>query len=375
MRLASPLILFCLIILLLSGCGEKVGIPAQPEGEVVKVLKEIHHYSYYEHLEETRHSWVKFDYDDRRRAVLKSEEQSFTIFDLRWGAATYFKPVGTTMKYRSANSAVLRRPIGIEPQIRYYTYSTDGKLFQELWDEDGEGRIIASYRYFYDKNGWLISKSNEFFERNIFSFESRWRYNDEGRVREVLDLMDELYPYKEECDYNENGKLRQVVRTNYDYTTKNELTVKTGPWVFYSYDYDSAGRVVRKNQSNLSRCYEYDKAGKLLVESYRFSDGTPYKYGYIYYNTYDSYGNLIKKEKDEAGDGSVDFIELYFYDSQSGLLLNELDFSLESKDFSYARSYSYDNQGDLIEIVEDRGADGEPDDIIRYTYEEIELTD
>ena len=139
----------------------------------------------------------------------------------------------------------------------------------------------------------------------------------------------------------------------------------------WSYDYDAQGRLIRFEKVSRSgrtdiETYGYDRNWNLLERSLAINDNQPIVTRWTYddsdrrtsrietqtstieaeYWQYDRDGNLTRYERDEDGDG----------------------------DLNYAEDRVYDERGRILEWRIDGNTDGSPDTVVYYTYDDEQNT-
>lgn len=143
-----------------------------------------------------------------------------------------------------------------------------------------------------------------------------YTYNDYGKVS----IISYIYCNSEHRHYYEynldkttskencyiNGELRRICV--YNYNANNQLAKK---------DFTVYGKDGKITDSFYVE-YEYNNNGKLSVERYADKNGIPD----IEYFTYDSNGNLIRKDVEHKTE-KISFYEIYTYDSDNQLIKTE----------------------------------------------------
>ena len=190
----------------------------------------------------------------------------------------------------------------------YYTYDEKGQLIEI----DGE-HVGQHYRHYsYDENG-LMTEAIEGSTGGFYTGR-KYSYDEEGRVIQIDSyLLMDAYDWRD-ASWQPNGSQtkryegQNLAETTY-YTANGTLNYS------YVYEYDEAGRLIQEvewsdGKPDRSIIYEYDAAGRLIRDT--SSSGriitTDYEYnaegllsketnqysGYVYYYSYDQYGNLTE---------------------------------------------------------------------------------
>lgn len=375
MRVVQAITIF-FSLLLIGSCVEKGQTALELEGrsvlkgETIMVLSRIDTYEDYSLTGDINHKWVRFEYNDRRRAVLKEPRIEEFIASYTY----HIKPDGYTMMHLSSGS-FLRMASRITPTIVYCTYSSDGRLYQELWDQEAEGEIVLNILYSYDEMGRLVKKMNNFQEGTFADFESSWHYDSEGQLVRMVDLFDHNSSTVEEYQYGKKGELLACQRAHYYNLRDGSVRQSSGLEPYYSNRYDSSGRLVRMDLGYWVRLYDHDSDGNIGTESFLRSDGEPDKSSYIIHYRYDHHGNVIERVEDEGADGSINKITLYYYTSDGKRVLKKLNYGPTLDSLKHITTYSYDLSGNLIKLERASGAPEEIYSTTFYTYEKIELID
>ncbi|MCU0548662.1 MAG: choice-of-anchor C family protein [Leptolyngbya sp. Prado105] len=295
------------------------------------------------------------------------------------------------------------------------TSSTGQKV---TFERDARGRIVSVkdpmqeyVRYEYDDNGDLVSVSDR--EKNVTRLVYDTSYDDPnfvgtddpGRIKRshfLREIIDPLNRTGARSEYDENGRLKQIVDANgkavemtYDLNNDRQVVKdQLGNETIYVYDdrgnvlteIDAEGNITQRqyNEDNwvteetiisdrsddpttsgkegFTTKYTYDAKGNKLTETNHLNQTTYYTYGdkgrllsetdalgRTTLNQYDSSGNLTQT-KDAKGQ-----ISSYSYDS-FGLLKGLTDANLK------ATSFSYDDRGNVSQVKDAQG------NITDYTY-------
>ena len=126
-------------------------------------------------------------------------------------------------------------------------------------------------------------------------------------------------------------------------------------------------RIDRDGDGNVDRIttYTYDSAGNETSERIdRDGDGNVDR---ITTYTYDSAGNLTSKSYDRDGDGNPDSISTYTYDSAGNETSWSEDYDGDGNP-DQINTYTYDSAGNETSWSEDYDGDGNPDSITITTY-------
>jgi len=311
-------------------------------------------------MTDSRGGAVGFSYDARGNVVSITYDDGTTegfSYDALGNISSWVNRRGQTVEYAyDADGRVLTRSYPDGPDIEY-TYDALGNLTQVV---DLSGTTVMTYdadrlltRVDYPGDPYL-----------------EFAYDDLGRLVSTVDELGNRVEYVSGTD----GRLEG-------------LTDGSGGDIVL-YDYDDQGRVTREDYGNGTYAtYEYDDAGALVTLSYYLSDGTTVsRYDYTYDASsrvvavsgpdgtwtyeYDAVGQLTHAVLASTNPSIPDQDIRYTYDAagnRTQVVVNgdTIDYSTNTMN-QYTtvgeRDYSYDADGNLIEVVG-------PEGITTYGYD------
>lgn len=152
------------------------------------------------------------------------------------------------------------------------------------------------------------------------------------------------------------GKISEKIEFLKDHvkcTAKYIVVDDENQYLDHTYEYDASGNLIKETKYDPLEWteYTYDLDGKLLTET-RYSDREGIETQYI--NTYDGFGNMIKREHNHYTDGVVnpdysDWHE-YEYDSDGRVIIRRFgDWDGLSPVFD---RFEYDEKGNLIKDID-----------------------
>jgi len=115
--------------------------------------------------------------------------------------------------------------------------------------------------------------------------------------------------------------------------------------------------------------FSESKWRKIREEIDSAGDGTV---DYVKTYTYDTIGNLIRIDKDDKNDGSVNYVRTYTYNSDNRLIKSTEDYGNDGT-VNNLHTYIYDTDGKMITSEEDYSSDGSVDVIHTFTYDSAGL--
>lgn len=185
---------------------------------------------------------------------------------------------------------------------------------------DGEKRDI---RFEYDNNGNLVSVTENYYGRTVFS-----EYKNGLKVRETATNDDADLSDITVFEYDDNNNLIQ-----------KETAFASGDQGLVTYDYNSKGLNVKKSELYNDKVvfdyyYSYDANNNLISESYR---------SFVIEYEYDDNNNLIRViTSNRTYATGYDYIDEYIYDEKGNLVKEILDNDTD------VNEYEYDNDGKVI---------------------------
>ncbi len=185
-----------------------------------------------------------------------------------------------------------------------------------------------------------------------------YSYDAEGRVTEAR------------FDRGSDGSIDNTRNTSYDAEGNVSRITNSSPPSTQLFSYDSNNNLVLArtqsgNGNSSNQAYTYNSSNKLvLLELDSDDDRTPDS---ITAYQYDASGNLVLIEQDKDGNGSIDAVQRFSY--ASGLVQTfRNDTNNDGVDELHI-SYTYDSNGNKIQVATDRTADGIPDSTARFQYD------
>ena len=191
-------------------------------------------------------------------------------------------------------------------------------------------------------------------------------YDDDGRLAESVSSGADNYVDTFTCD--ENGYLTRW-ETVYDtYTTLETFT----------YDTDSiriAGTIESSTMpgstSTMTEIFDNEGIRTEMVVTSSFSwGGIIYESSSFYYYTYDSEGSLIQDDVDFDGDGTIDEIRVYSYDSNGNRESDEY-YTVGDPLPHYVITRTFDSASATQTERFDVDGDGDIDAVYYYTWQAI----
>ncbi|MFH1729074.1 MAG: putative metal-binding motif-containing protein [Pseudomonadota bacterium] len=158
-------------------------------------------------------------------------------------------------------------------------------------------------------------------------------------------------------EYNSMGQ--ETSYFHYDDINATEISE------MYLYEYDESFNLLTKERDNdgdgtldIIYSYEYDKDGNMSKEIYdNDADGKEDKiFYYVYKNS-----NLVSEQRDNDANGSIDHIYSFEYDEKGNLSKAIYDYDADNTD-EYIKYYEYDDNNNLLK----EELDYENDEVIDY---------
>ncbi len=387
--------------------------------------------------------FTRYQYDADGNLVLVESS-----YDEGWHTSVETRTYDT----RGKLVGVEQRELG-EQSNETWIYLASGELWKHERDENDNGVLdsIQTWSYEYNLDGsirqaTMVSEQELELEDEPVPEPSSavvtFQYNSNGKPQQIAFQGDSLHlaaaqldlpvigyleyakTYVISYEYNASGKLvadtlegrnpelgYRIVTRRFDEQgslTYYEDHLKTGEENDeqvtvrnYSYEYDAKGRVVKKSEdedgdgkTDQILSYEYDADGRLIKETYQ-GLGLHNPDEIVYYS-YDQHGAVVRIERDDLGDGSIDYVELrpyeYRYDDNGRIIHRSLELNGEAReviDYSWhpdgalareehwvrdidiwqEETWQYDALGRLLREQIDYEADGTAERVTRYGYD------
>ncbi|MCL6472752.1 MAG: DNRLRE domain-containing protein [Firmicutes bacterium] len=278
-----------------------------------------------------------FTYDGNGNIISATDPSGLVTtytYDANDNLTSVTDPSGNTTKYTydgEENLTSVTDPMG---QVTTYTYDANDNL-ASITDSLGN-----TTKYTYDPNGQLTSMTNANGQTTTYT------YDKAGKLTQIT------YPDGSTVEYTYNAagdmvsKVDSSGTTSYSYDAAGKLTSQTEPdGTKVEYTYNGAGDMVAKKVNGESSNYSYDESGR--ISSMTISGGT------IYF-TYDKAGN---RTSIKYPDGTTTAME---YDAAGRLA--KIETTNPSGTALSSTTYTYDRQGNRIEITNEKGTH-------KYTYD------
>lgn len=167
-------------------------------------------------------------------------------------------------------------------------------------------------------------------EENILYLKSKKNTNPD------FSYLDEFYVFENGLLMNASGYT--TFDGTYSYDNDNNLIEKESVYGNYSYEYDSQGRLIKELNMDTNNYYELVySSDKVLINEFYNGNLTPFSE-----ITIDSNGKIIK--------------------------IREL---IDTTSYTFmVQEYSYDNSGNIIELIYKENNNGDPDVYVNYEYDE-----
>lgn len=241
----------------------------------------------------------------------------------------------------------------VKSSSSYYHDSDQRHLIQKL-DFDDKGNLINEFHlYLWD----VVS----------YSYTNNYKYDQKGKLLEVLRIQKILNIYPKDADYIESfgsAPVNEKIIMTYD---SNERLIKKETFVFHS------EKLTATDSANHTITYEYE-GDQLVLEESTSPETRVFNYNYTIKYDYDSAGNQIRKirklgtkkplrqETRLKYDSVGQLIEKYVLDSAAphnnlhekyeynleGQLSKLYEFSNEAHDFLLETTFQYDQNGQVI---------------------------
>ena len=241
-----------------------------------------------------------------------------------------------------------------------YIYDRAGNKIEEAYgqqevEKDKNPDSWHRIHFSYDQNSHLTLVKDD------FGAQMHYEYDCLGNVTLEEYLVEEGIQHKTRYSYNKNGWLVQKTEyiqgngeinkavTSYGYDADGNLTgIKTpkGAEIRRTYDADSRmtkERILdKKNGIDLTASYIYDAAGKILKQTINGADGESLETGW----RYDLKDRLTHAENQSGA------ITRYLYDKNDQLIKEIHPYSYEKDaDNGNGTNYAYDKNGNLIRVT------------------------
>lgn len=263
-------------------------------------------------------------------------------------------PDGITLTKRSYDENGLLNQLekyqgeGTEEELQLmeeYHYDEQGNcIFErkvELWEWGQKSEDVTRYRY---EQGRLVEKQTCDSEGKPFYIES-YQYLEDGSMRcEYRRVEENLLEFYYICKYDENGNV--IEKRYFDEGEES-------PWEIYEAEYCEHGIIWSFKAMNLIRRSNTDQSPLYIINRYQ----------------YDTEGNLIKKititsyfqsdfsyreEETYPVQPKVTYEWRKVY-GEDGSLLEEIRLKEDGSDSLHKKTYRYDDYGNCIEMIEQRG--------------------
>lgn len=247
--------------------------------------------------------------------IIKTSDGNFTdtvyIYDKAGNIVSKPTTSGSEVKYGYNALNLCTEIINGRNQKTKYKYDKAGRVIEEI-KLDQDGNAVNTIKYSYDKNGNVLSASDN-------SGVITRTFDELNRVTSYTDTFGETITYSYDLEgniskinYPDDGTKKIFVNYEYD---KNDKLVKVIDWENRKteYSYDNIGQLVKiKRPDGSQGDYTYDKAGNLISLGDKTKDeGVISSYSY----KYDKNGNPVKETSEY--DNSISEIE---YDSVGRLV-------------------------------------------------------
>ena len=225
-----------------------------------------------------------------------------------------------------------------------YYFEEDPNISDSTDFSEFENNFLMKWLYEYDnksEKNLLVSEYNKYFSDEDALKEQQYEYvlNEDNHIEVYKESLDDEYGY--DCSIHsfftyENNDIVQKSTTNYDEDTETEVTytydedgylslktVNTNTYTFY-YEKDNNNNIVSvKEMENAESVfdYEYEYDDNQLIEERIYSSVYERELSAKTNYTYDPDGNIIsiKQEKYENGEVSESIIKNYEYDENNNV--------------------------------------------------------
>ena len=250
-------------------------------------------------------------------------------------------------------------------RVHTRTFDADvGRLTSSVQDHDGDGSPDNAVAWAYNDNGQLTRYEYDSDGDGEAEETHLYTYSDFGDLvyRENRNAADEVI-YTDARTYDAGGNLvaRNVTNTRGNDTRQRWFVNDQGVRTAYELDTDGDGTWDRHDD------LVYDDQDRWIERSIDLdNDGSVDQY---HTRTWHALGMMTYEGKDNDNDGDVDVENEWVY-SEDGLVQSyEVRYPTSEDQSNTLRiEYSYDAEGRLTRIAEDRGMDESLDRIRTYTY-------
>ena len=234
-----------------------------------------------------------------------------------------------------------------------YSYDAQGNLLEEQYESHGNDRDRAySTTYSYDESGNILSEECPAWRRRIL-----YTYDAHGTLTAKSEATRFGTFYYEYLAYDEAGRPTTVVE-RYSEENKRE-NAESGrdeaDVITRKYSYDAAGHTVSETKiysdaqgvlytSTITR--EYNPESGLLLQEIEDYTGRSLFYKTTTSYTYDSWGNVLRKEITDQNGNTSYLTHTYTYDLAGNVISRST-----GNDGDGLLEYRYGNNGELTEIL------------------------
>jgi hypothetical protein len=211
-------------------------------------------------------------------------------------------------------------------RVLTYGYDDEGRRIREERDEGADGSINQALIYRYDPLGQLVREERDEGADGTADWIRTHVYDDAGhRIRS-------------EEDRGADGRLEIVLTFTYD--ARGNLLREASDW-------DDNG------STDEVSTYVYIDDLLSMKETKRYSGGAILRLHTVWTYRYSDAGDLIRRERDNHADGSIDRVLTRSYDPDRNLVQEELD-NVGGSWGDRVSTFSYDADGRLVRSVVDR---------------------
>jgi len=251
----------------------------------------------------------------------------------------------------------------VNVSLRIYSFDTEGNWTEALLQDWGNNTWVNNWKgtYSHDTNGNMTELVSQIWENNTWLNTQKWTFSydtNENKTEDVRQHWENntwLNTQKWTFNYDTNGNMTEDLYQDWENSTWVNNDKRT-------FSFDTNGNMTEKllqgweNETwvNLAQfTYSYDSNGNMTENLYQDWENSTWVNYWKWIYTYDEEAHLINASFYQWYD-SWDYLGsiIYTYDANGSLVEKVADY--ESGSYApdhYKEIYSYDNDGDLIEVL------------------------